>query len=90
MKKLLLAAIFAASASYAAAQTPPAKTVLEFDAQQLQWLSMAIQELPKKIADPFLADLQKQVTDKQKAAAPIAPVTQPTPPTKPEEPAPAK
>ena len=46
----------------------PDKTTLEFDAQQLQWLGQAINELPKKIADPFLAELQRQMAVKQKAA----------------------
>lgn len=49
--------------------TPQAKTTLEFDQQQMQWLGSAINELPKKIADPFLADLSRQMQDQQKKAA---------------------
>lgn len=74
MKKMILAALIATTMTVPAlAQEPPVsvpiqqKTTLEFDAQQLQWLGMAINEMPKKIADPFLADLQRQVAERQKA-----------------------
>ena len=45
------------------------KTTLEFTAQQLQLLGSAIQELPKKIADPFLEDLQRQIAAAQQKKA---------------------
>ena len=87
MKRILLAAaMFAATTIQGFSQesqpAPAAKITLEFDAQQIQWLSAAINELPKKIADPFLADLQRQMTDKQKAAEAAKPKVPETPAAK--------
>lgn len=73
MLKLLTGAAIVATFCVAAfAQSPAPKTLLEFDPQQMQWLSQAINELPKKIADPFLADLNKQISDREKAKAEAA------------------
>ena len=71
MKRIVLfvAMSIAMMATATAQQSAPPKTTLEFDAQQLQWLGQAIQELPKKIADPFLADLNGQIAAHQKVAA---------------------
>jgi len=71
LKTVTVAAIIAVLCVAAFAQTPAQKTTLEFDQQQLQWLGAAINELPKKIADPFLADLNRQVAE-QKAKAEAA------------------
>ena len=76
MKTTMLAVLFATIATVAVAQAPappapaPApKVTLEFDPQQLQLLGEAISNLPKKLADPFLIDLQRQVDEQKKAAA---------------------
>jgi len=45
------------------------KTTLEFTQEQLQMLGQALLNLPKKDADPFIADLNKQISDQQKVAA---------------------
>ena len=87
LKKTMLAtAIFAAATMTVFAQEAPpapnAKITLEFDQQQIQWLSAAINELPKKIADPFLADLQRQFSEKQKAAEAAKPKAPETPAAK--------
>ena len=47
--------------------TPPAKITLEFDAAQINLLGEALQSLPKRVADPFLADLQRQLNQKAEA-----------------------
>lgn len=71
MKKLMIAVavMLLAATAFAqdAAAPPPAKVTLEFDAQQLQWLGQAINELPKRIADPLLVDVQRQLGERQKA-----------------------
>lgn len=64
-QKFLIASMVALMSVAAFAQTPPQKTTLEFDQQQLQWLAAAINELPKKIADPFLAELNRQVAEQK-------------------------
>ena len=81
MRLITAAAMFAALTVSAVAQTPaPAqKTTLEFDPQQLQWLAQAINELPKKIADPFLAELNKQIAEREKAKAEAAEKAKPKP-----------
>jgi len=40
---------------------------LTVDDKELQYLGNALQELPKRIADPLIAKLQKQVMDQDKA-----------------------
>ena len=62
---LLIAAMIAPALAQTA--TPPAKITLEFDAQQINLLGEALQSLPKRVADPFLADLQRQLNQKAEA-----------------------
>lgn len=42
---------------------PPAKFYLELDQADLNALSMAINELPKRIADPLVLKLNSQITN---------------------------
>src|SRR5262245_321720 len=84
MMKPSLAAIFASSLIGAAAiaQTPqpspalpvstafPKTFTLEVDAADLQLLGAAINELPKRVADPLAAKLNAQIQRQMDAAAP--------------------
>ena len=70
MRKITIAVLLIAAMTVPAlAQTgaPPAKITLEFDAQQINLLGEALQSLPKRVAYPFLADLQRQLNQKAEA-----------------------
>ena len=70
MRKITIAVLLIAAMTVPAlaqSVTPPAKITLEFDAQQINLLGEALQSLPKRVADPFLADLQRQLNQKAEA-----------------------
>jgi hypothetical protein len=61
MKNLVLAVALLALLTHQAS----ADVILHLTDQQMVWLGQALQELPKRLADPFIADLNKQLADQQ-------------------------
>lgn len=84
MRRLLsaVAVLSLVSAAAIAQPAPPAppKTTFELDANQLNLIGEAILNLPKKLADPLLADLNRQLAEQRTAAAKAAEAAKPADP----------